>query len=177
MNSKENFLRSLIRDVPDFPRKGIIFKDITPLLASKEGFRVAIEEMTGFWAGRGISKVVSVESRGFIFGAGIAFLLNAGFVPARKPGKLPFERKSITYDLEYGTDTIEVHADAFSKNDRVLVVDDLLATGGTACAAAILAEQSGAVIEGAQFLIELEFLKGREKLLKKIPVVKSIIVF
>jgi adenine phosphoribosyltransferase len=176
MTTQDEFLRSLIRDVPDFPRKGILFKDITPLLMSREGFRAAVDRMAAPWRNGNVTKVASIESRGFIFGAAVALDLKAGFVPMRKPGKLPYEKKGVTYSLEYGTDTIEVHVDAFSKPDNVLIVDDLLATGGSAAAAVRLVGELGASVAGAQFLVELSFLKGREKL-AGIPDIRSIIVY
>ncbi len=176
MAGQSEFFRSLIRDVSGFPREGIIFKDITPLLRSPEGFRSAVEAMAAPWRDRKITRVASIESRGFIFGSAIALHLKAGFVPLRKPGKLPYQKKSVTYSLEYGTDTIEVHIDGFSKGDMVLIVDDLLATGGSAAAAASLASILGAEVVGAQFLIELSFLNGRKKL-ADIPDIRSVIVY
>jgi adenine phosphoribosyltransferase len=160
----ENELRSLIRDVPDFPRKGIIFKDITPLLASPAGLDTTIEGMAGPFQNEKISKVVAIESRGFIFGGCIARQLGCGFVPVRKPGKLPWTRRSHQYALEYGTDTLEIHDDALASEDRVLIVDDVLATGGTAAATAALVGRSGATVSGFSMLIELAFLNGKERL-------------
>ncbi len=157
-------LEQYIRDIHDFPKEGIVFKDITPLLASPEGFRGAIDTIAEAYADAGITKVMGAEARGFIFGGALAYKLRAGFVPARKPGKLPSATTSHTYELEYGTDSLEVHTDAFVPGDRVLIVDDVLATGGTAAAKAALAEKMGALVVGFAFLIELDFLGGREKL-------------
>lgn len=157
-------LKELIRDVPDFPKKGIVFKDITPLLADRAALRETIDALAAPYASASPDLVVGVESRGFIFGAAVAARLGAGFVPVRKPGKLPWETISETYDLEYGTDTLEVHADAFERGARVLLVDDLLATGGTAAATTALMNRMGAEMLGASFVIELEFLDGRSRL-------------
>ena len=162
-------LKQYIRDIPDFPKQGIIFKDITPLLQDKDAFRQAIERMAAPFKDRGIDAVASVEARGFIFGAAIAYYLKTGFIPMRKPGKLPFKTISQTYDLEYGKDTIQIHEDALAKGNKVLIVDDVLATGGTVEAVAGLLEKIGAETIGIAFLIELTFLKGIEKL-KKYPV-------
>lgn len=155
---------SLIRNVPDFPKKGILFKDITPLLANPQAFKAIIDEFTTICKNKGITKVVALESRGFIFGAPLAYALGVGFVPIRKRGKLPYKKLSIEFDLEYGKDIIEIHQDALDKNDRVLLVDDLLATGGTMSAAIKLIEQLGAKIEMCAFMCELAALKGKEKL-------------
>lgn len=157
-------LEQYIRDIPDFPSEGVIFKDITPLLASPDGFRKAIDTIADAYAAAGITKVMGAEARGFIFGGALAYRLGAGFVPARKPGKLPWSTTSHSYALEYGTDSLEVHTDAFTPGDVVLIVDDVLATGGTAAAKAALAEKMGATVAGFAFLIELDFLGGREKL-------------
>ena len=157
-------LASYIRDIPDWPKEGIVFKDITPLLASPEGFHNAIDTLAQDFAGKGITKVMGAEARGFIFGGALAYRLGAGFVPARKPGKLPWTTSSVTYDLEYGTDSLEVHADAIGEGDVVLIVDDVLATGGTAAAKASLVTATGAQLAGFAFLIELDFLDGRSKL-------------
>ncbi len=157
-------LRASIRDVPDFPKPGIVFKDITPLLQSPELFKSSIERLAGPYMRKGITHVASIESRGFIFGAPVAYLLNAGYIPVRKKGKLPFTSLSHTYDLEYGTDTLEMHTDSFTSAARVLIVDDVLATGGTARATCQLVEQLKAKVAGLAFCIELEFLHGREKL-------------
>ena len=153
-----------IRDVPDFPKPGIMFKDITPLLLDPGRFRRALELMAAPFGGSKVQRVVSIESRGFLLGAPIALLLEAGLVPIRKPGKLPAARGRVEYTLEYGTDALEMHRDAVSQGDRVLIVDDVLATGGTAEAAAKLVRAHGAQVVGFTFLIELDFLKGRERL-------------
>ena len=153
-----------IRDVPDFPKPGILFKDITPLLLDPKAFRRAVELMTAPFRGDRISRVVSIESRGFLLGAPIALALEAGLVPMRKPGKLPAERGRVEYALEYGTDALEMHSDAVGAADRVLIVDDVLATGGTAAAAAQLVRKHGAGVVGCTFLIELDFLHGRGRL-------------
>ena len=153
-----------IRDVPDFPKPGIMFKDITPLLLDPARFRQAVELMAAPFAGSKVRRVVSIESRGFLLGAPIALLLEAGLVPIRKPGKLPAARGRVEYALEYGTDALEMHRDAVGQGDRVLIVDDVLATGGTAEAAAKLVRVHGAEVVGFTFLIELDFLKGRERL-------------
>ncbi len=157
-------LSQYIRDIPDFPKEGIIFKDITPLLASPEGFRAAIDTLATAFSGDGVTKVLGAEARGFIFGGALAYELGAGFVPARKPGKLPWLTTKTEYELEYGTDALEIHADALTPGDRVLIVDDVLATGGTAAAKKALVDAAGATTVGFAFLIELDFLKGREKL-------------
>jgi len=153
-----------IRDVPDFPKPGIMFKDITPLLLDPGRFRRAVELMAAPFRGSEVRRVVSIESRGFLLGAPIALLLDAGLVPIRKPGKLPAARGRVEYALEYGTDALEMHRDAVGQGDRVLIVDDVLATGGTAEAAAKLVRAHGAHVVGFTFLIELDFLKGRERL-------------
>ena len=153
-----------IRDVPDFPKPGIMFKDITPLLLDPGRFRRALELMAAPFGGSKVRRVVSIESRGFLLGAPIALLLEAGLVPIRKPGKLPAARGRVEYALEYGTDALEMHRDAVGLGDRVLIVDDVLATGGTAEAAAKLVRAHGAQVVGFTFLIELDFLKGRERL-------------
>ncbi|MDZ4177744.1 MAG: adenine phosphoribosyltransferase, partial [Coriobacteriia bacterium] len=157
-------LESYIRDVPDFPEKGIIFKDITPLLADPAAFRNAVDVLASEFVGRGVTKVLGAEARGFIFGGALAYRLEAGFIPARKPGKLPWQTTKAEYALEYGTDTLEMHLDAINANDVVLIVDDVLATGGTAAAKAQLATSTGAQLAGFAFLIELDFLGGRVKL-------------
>lgn len=157
-------IKSVIRDVPDFPKKGIIFKDITPLLASPQTFRDAIRIIADRYKERGIAEVLGIEARGFILAAPIAVELGAGFVPARKKGKLPYKTVSAAYALEYGEDALQIHKDAFRKGEKVLIVDDVLATGGTAGAACALVEKLGGKVEAVAILIELEFLKGREKL-------------
>ncbi len=156
-------LRKLIREVPDFPKKGINFYDITTLLKDADGLKKTIDAMAEQFEGERIDTVIGVESRGFIFAAPLAYHLGAGFVPVRKPKKLPAEKISVSYDLEYGTDTLEMHKDAVGEGHRVLVVDDLLATGGTAKAVVDLIEQLGGEIVGLLFLVELNFLNGREK--------------
>ena len=153
-----------IRDVPDFPKPGIMFKDITPLLLDPGRFRRAVELMAAPFRGAEVRRVVSIESRGFLLGAPIALLLDAGLVPIRKPGKLPGARGRVEYALEYGTDALEMHRDAVGQGDRVLIVDDVLATGGTAAAAARLVRTHAATVVGFTFLIELDFLKGRARL-------------
>ncbi|MFQ5705916.1 MAG: adenine phosphoribosyltransferase [bacterium] len=157
-------LERSIRNVPDFPQKGIGFKDITTLLKDRMAFKQAVYEMAARFNSDAIEKIVGIESRGFIFGAALAFHWGLGFVPVRKPGKLPAEIVSQEYDLEYGTDRIEIHKDAILPGENVLIVDDLLATGGTASATVKVVEKLGGKILGLVFLIELTFLKGREKL-------------
>ena len=155
---------SLIRDVPDFPKPGITFKDITPLLADPEAFAEVVDRLAEPFVGRGITKVVGIEARGFVVAAPVAHRLGAGFVPVRKPGKLPWETASEAYELEYGTDELEVHLDAIAPGEKVLVVDDVIATGGTALAAARLVEGLGGQVVGLAFLIELAFLGGADRL-------------
>jgi len=157
-------LKRAIREVPNFPKPGIGFKDVTPVLLDVGLFARAVELMAEPYAGAGISKVVSIESRGFIFGAPIALRLGAGLVPIRKPGKLPAAAHRVEYALEYGTDALEMHHDAVGPGDRVLVVDDVLATGGTAAAAAQLVGATSGAVVGFSFFIELDFLKGRQRL-------------
>lgn len=168
-------LAQMIRDVPDFPVKGILFKDITTLIKDPAAFREAVDRMAAPYEGMEIDLVAAIESRGFIFGAPLAYKLGAGFVPVRKPGKLPAETISASYTLEYGTNTLEMHKDAIRPGQRVLLVDDLLATGGSAEAAATLIEQLGGKVVGVAFLIDLTFLHGVEKL--KGYDVRSIIQF
>ena len=157
-------LKKLIREVPDFPKKGILFYDITTLLKDKLGFARLIDALSEHYIGKEIDLVLGMEARGFIFGPALAYRLNAGFVPVRKPGKLPAETVKISYELEYGSNALEVHKDAIQKGQRILIVDDLLATGGTAVATADLASRLGAKIAGLAFVVELDFLKGRERL-------------
>ncbi len=157
-------LEDYIRDVQDFPQQGVLFKDITPMLQDGRAFHAAIDRLAAHYAGAGIQTVVGVESRGFIFGAPLAYQLNCGFVPVRKFGKLPNETVSVEYALEYGTNVVEVHKDAIKPGERVLIVDDLLATGGTVSAAMELVETLGGHIAGIAFLVELTFLKGRDHL-------------
>lgn len=160
-------LRRLLREIPDFPKPGILFKDITPLLGDARAFAQVIGELAGFGKGRRVTKVVGIESRGFILAPPVAIRLDAGFVPVRKQGKLPFRSRRETYGLEYGTDSIEIHEDAVGPEDRVLVIDDVLATGGTAAAAIRLVEGLGATVVGAAFLLEIGFLSGAKHL--KVP--------
>ena len=157
-------LKARIRHVPDYPKPGILFYDITTLLRDPDGYRAAIDQLTEPFAGAGIEAVVGIESRGFILGAAVAERLNAGFVPIRKPGKLPSATVRESYALEYGTDALEIHTDALTKGQRTLIVDDVLATGGTAAAAVKLVTGLGASLEGLSFLIELGFLNGKTKL-------------
>jgi adenine phosphoribosyltransferase len=157
-------LAKMIRDVPDFPKEGIIFKDITTLIKDPAAFKEAVDILADHYAGREIDLVVAVEARGYIFGAPVAYKLGAGFVPVRKVGKLPAETVREEYELEYGTDSVEMHEDAIKAGQKVLIVDDLIATGGSAAATAALVEQLGGQVVGIAFLIELVFLKGVEKL-------------
>ena len=157
-------LRSFIRDIPDFPRKGILFKDITPLLQNADAFQQAVEGLAALVEGKRFDCVASIEARGFVFGGALASQLGIGFVPVRKKGKFPYRTRRNTYTLEYGEDTVEIHDDAFQSGQRVLVLDDLLATGGTAKAVTQLIESCGAKVECLLFLIELAFLKGRAQL-------------
>src|SRR3981081_732081 len=157
-------LKTLIRTVPDFPKPGILFYDITTVLKDKAGFATLIDAFAQYYIGKEIDLVLGIEARGFIFGPALAYRLNAGFVPVRKPGKLPAATVKCDYALEYGSGSLECHKDAIEKGQRVLVVDDLLATGGTAEATAKLASSLGAEIAGLGFVVELDFLKGREKL-------------
>lgn len=155
---------SLIVDIPDYPEPGVVFKDITPLFASAEGMRALVKDLAGHFKDAGVTKVVGPEARGFMTGAPVALELGAGFVPARKPGKLPRATYSISYELEYGTDTLEIHRDALVPGDRVLIVDDLIATGGTAAATGKLVEEVGAELVGYGCILELTFLNPRAKL-------------
>jgi adenine phosphoribosyltransferase len=157
-------LKKLIREVPDYPKAGILFYDLTTLLKDKKGFRTLIDRMCKHYEGRRIDVVAGIEARGFIFAPALAYQLGAGFVPVRKPKKLPAKTAQVSYDLEYGKDTLEIHEDAIEKGQRVLLCDDLLATGGTAAAAAQLIRSLGGVVEGAAFAVELNFLQGRTKL-------------
>jgi adenine phosphoribosyltransferase len=166
-------LKSYIREIPDFPKSGINFKDITPLLQNPEAFQEAVNILAQKVEGFEFSKIMAVESRGFIFAAALAYKLGKGFVPVRKKGKLPYKTVSYTYQLEYGQDTLEIHEDALQVGEKVLIVDDLLATGGTAEACIRLAEKLSAQVEAIVFLIELTFLKGREKF-KNYPVITVI---
>src|SRR5215813_8568544 len=157
-------LKKLIREVPDFPKKGILFYDITTLLKDKLGLATLIDALAEYYLPKQVDLVLGMEARGFIFGPALAYRLNAGFVPVRKPGKLPAATRKVSYDLEYGSNTLEIHTDAIQKGQRVIIVDDLLATGGTAEATAKLAAQAGAEIAGLGFVVELDFLNGRDKL-------------
>ena len=157
-------LEACIRNIPDFPKPGIQFKDITPLVKNPAMLRLAVQELIKPFTDKQLTAVVGMEARGFIFGSLAAQQLDIGFVPLRKPGKLPYDVQDISYDLEYGTASLEIHIDALDKNDNVLVVDDLLATGGTAAASCELIERLGAKIAACAFIIELDFLNGREKL-------------
>ena len=157
-------LKTLIREVPDFPKPGILFYDITTLLKDPDGLRGVIDGLKNHYAGTGVDVVIGVEARGFIFAPALAYAMKAGFVPVRKPKKLPAHVVSVSYDLEYGTDSLEMHEDAVVKGCRVLIVDDLLATGGTARAVAQLVERQGGVVVGIGCVVELTFLNGRDKL-------------
>jgi adenine phosphoribosyltransferase len=157
-------LRRFVRDVPDFPKPGILFRDVTPLLGDREALPAAIEALAAPFRNDGIQQVLGIESRGFVLGTPVALALGTGFTLVRKKGKLPYETRSVTYDLEYGTDTVEMHTDAVRPGQRVLIVDDLIATGGTAAAAVKLAREAGAEVVACAFLIELEFLAGRRNL-------------
>jgi adenine phosphoribosyltransferase len=156
--------KELIRDIPDFPKEGIVFKDITPVLQNPAGLKEVVDKFSEHYANQKIDVIVGAEARGFLFGPAVAINIGAGFVPVRKPGKLPYETASKTYDLEYGTDTLEIHKDAVKAGDNVLMMDDLLATGGTMAASCELVESLGGKITGCAFLIELGFLNGKEKL-------------
>lgn len=157
-------LKKLIREIPDFPKKGILFYDITTLLKDKTGLAMLIDKLSEHYISQDVDLVLGMEARGFIFAPALAYRLNAGFIPVRKPGKLPAACARYDYALEYGTNTLEIHKDAIQKGQRVLIVDDLLATGGTAEATAKLAESLGGEVAGLGFVVELEFLKGRDKL-------------
>jgi adenine phosphoribosyltransferase len=159
-----NHLKKLIREIPDFPKPGILFYDITTLLKDKTGLATLIDALADYYSAKKVDLVLGIEARGFIFGPALAYRLNAGFVPVRKPKKLPAETHKVTYQLEYGTDSLELHKDAVGKGKRVVIVDDLLATGGTAAATVHLAETAGADVVGLGFVVELDFLKGRSRL-------------
>jgi adenine phosphoribosyltransferase len=163
MSANCDHLKKLIREVPDFPKKGILFYDITTLLKDKVGFATLIDALSEHYLNAQVDLILAIEARGFIFGPALAYRLNAGFVPIRKPGKLPAEKVRWTYDLEYGKDTLEIHKDAIKPGQRVLIVDDLLATGGTANACVALAKSLGAEVAGLSFVVELDFLSGRKK--------------
>ena len=164
MTDLANKVKNLVRDVPNFPKKGIIFKDITPVLQDATTFTRIVGALEAYGRKRGTEVVAGIESRGFLFGAAVAARLEVGLIPIRKKDKLPWKTVSQTYDLEYGKDTIEMHKDAVKKGQRVLIVDDVLATGGTAAAVAALVQRLGATLHGSAFLIELEFLGGRSRL-------------
>ncbi len=157
-------LRAKVRDVPDFPQPGIVFKDLMPLIADAEAFRTSIDLLAEWSAARKPDVILGAEARGFIFGGALAYALGCGFVPARKPGKLPWQTVEASYDLEYGQDTLQVHADALGSGSRVIVLDDVLATGGTARAKVDLVHQLGGTVVGALFVVELAFLHGRDRL-------------
>src|SRR5438309_9241705 len=157
-------LKKLIREIPDYPKPGILFYDLTTLLKDQRGFQKLVDRLCDHYADRKVDVVVGVEARGFIFAPALAYRLGAGFVPVRKPKKLPAKAASISYTLEYGTDTLEIHEDAIKPGDRVIVCDDLLATGGTAAATVKIVQQLGGIVEGAAFAVELTFLNGRKKL-------------
>lgn len=172
-----NRLREQIRDIPDFPKPGIIFKDITPLVKNPATLRLAVHQLLQPFLGRNITAVAGMEARGFIFGALVAWELGLPFVPLRKPGKLPYDVQSVSYDLEYGSATLEAHIDAFDANDRVLLIDDLLATGGTAIAACDLIEKLGGIVVGVGVIIDLPFLGGSKKLTEAGYEVKSLVSY
>ena len=157
-------LKQLIREVPGFPKPGILFYDITTLLKNADGLRAVIDQLSARYRDTPVDTVIGIEARGFIFAPALAYALKAGFVPVRKPKKLPAECVSISYDLEYGSDTLQMHSDAVGNGHRVLIIDDLLATGGTASAVAQMVEQQGGIVAGMGFVIELDFLEGRKKL-------------
>jgi adenine phosphoribosyltransferase len=164
MTADAAWLADHLRDVPDFPKPGIVFKDLTPLLADVEAFRFAVDALAERVAERPVARVVGVEARGFIFASAVAYRLGSGLVPVRKPGKLPWRTATETYELEYGTDSLEIHEDAISAGDDVYVIDDVLATGGTAAATCRLVERLGGRVAGVGFVVELGFLSGRAKL-------------
>jgi len=170
-------LEELIRSLPDYPKEGIIFRDITTLLQSPSGFRQAVDEMVQPFAGSGIGCVAGIEARGFILGGAVAHQLSIGFVAIRKKGKLPWQTISVEYELEYGSDEVEIHTDSFEAGQKVLIVDDLIATGGTACAAVQLVREAGAEVVGASFVIDLPDLGGREKLAAMDVPVRTLISF
>jgi adenine phosphoribosyltransferase len=157
-------LRAFVRDIPDWPKEGVIFKDITPLLGNSQSFKYAIDMIADHFKDREIDAVLGAEARGFILASALAYKLGCGFIPARKPGKLPYNTLRAEYELEYGLDSLEMHEDAVKPNEKILVVDDVIATGGTAAAKVQLVEQLGGVVAGIAFLIELSFLNGRSKL-------------
>jgi adenine phosphoribosyltransferase len=158
------WLKEYVRDIPDFPRAGVVFKDITPLLAQRDAFSFAVGQITERFRSAGVAKVLGIEARGFILAAPVAVAFQAGFIPVRKAGKLPWHIEKEEYELEYGTDLLEIHRDAVASGERVLIVDDVMATGGTAAATCRLVEKLGGEVAGLAFLIELEFLSGRQHL-------------
>lgn len=164
MTRDPSWLAGHLRDIPDFPQPGIVFKDLTPLLGDVDAFRFAVDAVADHAAGLTVDKVVGIEARGFIFAAAVAYRLGAGFVPVRKPGKLPWKKVTETYALEYGSDSLDIHEDALNAGDAVYVIDDVLATGGTAAATCRLVERLGGQIAGLAFVVELGFLDGRGKL-------------
>jgi len=176
MDSALNAIKQAVRDIPDFPKPGILFKDITPILSSGTVFQDAVRCFVEANKNLNISKIVGIDARGFLFGAATAYALGVGFVPIRKKGKLPYTTRSVSYSLEYGEATVEIHVDAIAPGERVVLIDDLLATGGTALAASRLINKMGGVLVETQFLIELEFLKGRA-LLEPCAPVRSFITF
>jgi adenine phosphoribosyltransferase len=159
-----DYLREHVRDVLDYPKPGIVFKDITPLLGHADAFRATVDALAEPYAATRVDKVIGIEARGFVFAAPVAYGLQAGFVPVRKPGKLPWDIEREAYELEYGTDLLEIHRDAIEPGEQVLVVDDVIATGGTAAATARLVERLGGVVHGFAFVLELGFLHGREQI-------------
>ncbi len=162
-SDNSGYLKSLVRTVPDFPKPGILFYDVTTLLKDRKGFAALIDGLSSHYAADDVDLVLGIEARGFIFGPALAYRLNAGFVPVRKPKKLPAEVIRVSYDLEYGSDTLEIHKDAIASGQKVLLVDDLLATGGTMQATLQLVKQLGGVVAGMAFAVELDFLKGRQR--------------
>jgi adenine phosphoribosyltransferase len=160
----EAWLKAHVRDVPDYPKPGIVFKDITPLLGAADAFRASVDALAEPYAATRVDKVIGIEARGFVFAAPVAYGLHAGFIPVRKPGKLPFELESEAYELEYGTDLLEIHRDAIAPGEHVLVVDDVIATGGTAAATARLVARLGGTVVGFAFVLELGFLHGRDNI-------------
>ncbi len=164
MSDRLDRARALLRDVPDFPKPGILFKDITPMLGDADAFSAVLDALVERYRPEGVHKVLGIEARGFIFGAALASRLGVGFVPARKPAKLPWLTDRVVYALEYGSDSIEIHKNSFESGERALIVDDVIATGGTASAAIELARRQGATVVGAAFLVELSFLNGRQRL-------------
>ena len=164
MTADTAWLREFVRDIPDFPEPGVVFKDISPLLANVDAFRFSVDALADHWCGDSIDHILGIEARGFLFAAPLAYRCGAGFVPVRKPGKLPEDTTSQTYDLEYGTDAVEIHSDAIASGERVVIIDDVLATGGTAAATVDLVRGLGAQVVGLGFVIELGFLGGSGKL-------------